>query len=79
MVDSIIIGALVSQQAEVGGIIADLEEQTPRRRADLAHINATLKLFDPTDTAETIRAKSVVNGRSGIFGTSREETSNGAG
>jgi hypothetical protein len=58
MADSIIIGALIQKRAEVSGIIADLEEQTRQARASLAHVDATLLLFDPDAKPEAIRSRS---------------------
>jgi hypothetical protein len=67
MAQSIIIHALVEKRAEVSGIIADLEEQTRQARADLAHIDATLRLFDPEIQVAAIRAKQPAKSRNGAF------------
>jgi hypothetical protein len=37
--------------------IGELEKQTAQRRADLAHINAALRIFDPKAAIENIRSK----------------------
>ena len=47
MAQSIIIHALAEKRAEVSGQIAALEARIRQFRADLAHIDATLLLFDP--------------------------------
>jgi hypothetical protein len=57
MAQSIIISALIEKRSEVSGIIADLEERTRQSRADLAHIDATLRLFDPEIEVSAIRGK----------------------
>jgi hypothetical protein len=67
MAQSIIIHALTEKRAEVSGIIADLEERTRQARADLAHIDATLRLFDPDVKIGAIRAKQPAKARSGPF------------
>lgn len=68
MAQSIIVSALVQKRAEVSGIVAELEERVRQARASLAHIDATLLLFDPDAKPATIRArrKSPKN-RDGLF------------
>jgi hypothetical protein len=57
--------------AELSGLITDLEERTHQAGADLAHIDDTLRLFDQSrpgvDQAEGARAAA----RSGFFATGR--------
>ena len=67
MAQSIVIHALTAKRAEVSGIIADLEERIRQSRADLAHIDATLRLFDPEIKVSAIRAKQPAKERSGLF------------
>jgi hypothetical protein len=67
MAQSIIVHALIEKRSEVGGIIADLEERTRQARADLAHIDATLRLFDPDAIPQQIRNKRPAHQRSGLF------------
>lgn len=57
MSTSPVIHALIAKRAEVSGIIADLEERTRQARADLVHIDATLRLFDPDTDPDQIAAK----------------------
>jgi hypothetical protein len=67
MAQSPVIYALVEKRGEVSGRIAELEELTRQTRADLAHIDATLLMFDPDMKPATIRAKAPAKGRSGYF------------
>ena len=39
--------ALRSKRAELAGTLTQLEQQLVRQRADLTHIDATMRLFDP--------------------------------
>jgi hypothetical protein len=67
MAQSPVIYALVAKRSEIGGIIADLEERTRQARADLAHIDATLRMFDPDSVPKQIKDKRPAHGRSGLF------------
>ena len=42
-----VVSALRDKRAEISGMIADLEKELSRQRADLAHLDATLRLFAP--------------------------------
>jgi len=57
MAEPHVISALREKRAEVAGIVQSLEKQIAQRRADLAHVDATIRLFDPDAKPETIRAK----------------------
>jgi hypothetical protein len=57
MATSIIINALIQKRAEIGGLITDLEARAKQARANLAHIDATLALFDPAARPHEIRNK----------------------
>jgi hypothetical protein len=57
MAQSIIVHALTEKRAEVSGQIVVLEDRIRQFRADLAHIDATLRLFDPEAKPAAIRAK----------------------
>lgn len=57
MSTSPVIHALRSKWAGVSGFIADLEERTRQARADLMHIDAALRLFDPGSDPDQIAAK----------------------
>ena len=67
MSHSFIISGLIAKRAELSGLITDLEERTHQARADMAHIDATLKLFDPDSVPENIRPKAPAAARSGFF------------
>ena len=42
-----VIGALRSKRAELAGMLRQLEQQLAQQRANLTHIDATMRLFDP--------------------------------
>lgn len=68
MAQSPVIYALSRSAAKsAGGVIADLEERTRQARADLAHIDATSRMFDPDSVPHQIRDKRPAHGRSGLF------------
>src|SRR6266851_6910973 len=48
MGNSYAISALIDKRAEIAGLILDLERQVGIHRAALLHLDATLKLLDPT-------------------------------
>jgi hypothetical protein len=66
MAQSPIVNALIEKRSAIGGIIADLEERTRQARADLAHIDATLRIFDPSAEPTAIKDKRPYQ-RSGVF------------
>ena len=39
--------ALRNKRAELAGTLIQLEQQLVRQRADLTHLDATMRLFDP--------------------------------
>jgi hypothetical protein len=45
MTDTHVISALRLKRAEISGQIHDLEKRTARQRANLANLDATIKLF----------------------------------
>ncbi|MBV8496283.1 MAG: hypothetical protein JO361_05825 [Gammaproteobacteria bacterium] len=51
--------ALVSKRAEIAGMIARTQQQLGQFRADLAHVDATIRLFAPAMKPETIPAKRI--------------------
>jgi hypothetical protein len=67
MAEPHVIGALRSKRAELAGTLRQLEHQLAGHRANLAHLDATLRLFDP-DVRSTdihprrIRARNVWQG-----------------
>lgn len=52
-----VVAALKDKRAELAGIIADLEKGINGHRADLVHIDATLRMFAPDTEADGIRPK----------------------
>ena len=57
MSETHVVSALKAKRAEVSGYIRDLELKAKKARENLAHIDATLKLFAPTMNPETIPPK----------------------
>src|SRR5258706_8095559 len=52
-----IVSALRTKRAEVSGCIKDLERKTANQRANLAHIDATIKIFSPATDPNAILPK----------------------
>jgi hypothetical protein len=52
-----VIGALRNKWAELAGTLRQLEQQLERQRANLAHVDATMRLFDPDIRPNDIRPK----------------------
>jgi len=50
-----VINCLRRKRAEISGMIRDLESRAHAVRRDLAHIDATLKMFDPGAPRRTIK------------------------
>ena len=69
MEDDLIVKTLRDKRAEIHGRITAYEAQIEQAKHDLAHVNATLRLF--TDV-EKQRARYVVNPAS--FGKARSQT-----
>ena len=59
MAESHVVSALVSKQAEIAGLITRTEQQLGQFRADLVHLDATLRLFAPELEPKTIPAKRI--------------------
>ncbi len=57
MAGSIIVGALMEKAAEIRGRIATLEGEIARERESLTNLQATLRLFDPTRDANTVKPR----------------------
>ena len=52
-----VIGALRNKRAELAGMLRQLEQQLVRQRASLAHVDATMRLFDPEIRPKDIRPR----------------------
>ena len=52
-----VIGALRNKRAELAGMLRQLEQQLVQQRANLAHLDATMQLFDPDIRPKDIRPK----------------------
>src|ERR1700722_6512032 len=68
MAESHVVSALVDKRAELAGQIVRIEQQLGQFRADLVHVDATIRLFAPALEPETIQAK-VIRRRDGWFET----------
>jgi hypothetical protein len=67
MSTSIIINALTTKAAEIRGQIAVLEGRISQQRADLGHVMATLRMFDPSASAQPVKAKHAPRPRATFF------------
>jgi hypothetical protein len=59
MAESHVVSALVAKRAEIAGVIARTERQLGQFRADLVHLDATLRLFASGLEPKTIPAKKI--------------------
>ena len=50
---------VVSKRAEIAGLIAQTQQQLGQFCADLAHVDATIRLFAPAIKPETIPARRI--------------------
>jgi chromosome segregation and condensation protein ScpB len=66
MADSHVISALRTKRAELSGEIKELERRVKDRRAKLAHVDETIRLFDPDIDPGEIAPKRTYN-RRGYF------------
>ena len=57
MAETHVIGALRNKRAEMAGMLRQLEQQLAQQRANLAHVDATMRLFDPDIRPKDIRPK----------------------
>ena len=57
MAEMHVIGALRNKRAELAGMLRQLEQQLVQQRANLAHVDATMRLFDPDVRPKDIRPK----------------------
>jgi hypothetical protein len=59
MAEPHVIGALRNKRAELAGTLRQLEQQVAGHRANLAHLDATMRLFDPDVRPKDIRPRRV--------------------
>ena len=59
MAESHVVSALVNKRAEIAGMITRTEQQLGQFRADLVHLDATIRLFAPRMEPKTIPAKRI--------------------
>ena len=57
MAEPHVIGALRNKRAELAGTLRQLEHQLAGHRANLAHLDATMRLFDPNIRPKDIRPR----------------------
>jgi hypothetical protein len=57
MAEPHVIGALRNKRAELAGMLRQLEQQLAQQRTNLAHVDATMQLFDPDMRPKDIRPK----------------------
>ena len=57
MAEPHVISALSNKRAELAGIVSQLERQLAQQQANLAHVDATMRLFDPNIRPDKIRPK----------------------
>lgn len=67
MPDTIVVKALLDKGAEMRGQIAVLDGRLAKCRAELAHVQATLRLFDPAQDVKHVRPKAPAPPRSTYF------------
>ncbi len=54
-----VVSALTDKRAELGGVIAEMEKQIIRHRAELTHLDAVLNMFAPDLVPEQIRPRAI--------------------
>src|ERR1700712_2889997 len=59
MAEAHVIGALRNKRAKLAGTLRQLEQQLAGHRANLAHLDATMRLFDPDIRPKVIRPRQV--------------------
>ena len=57
MAEPHVISALSNKRAELAGLVSQLERQLAQQQANLAHLDATMRLFDPDIQPNKIRPK----------------------
>lgn len=67
MGQSFVISGLIEKRRELAGVLADLEQRATQCRADLVHIDATLRMFAPEFGPDSTKPKRVLPRRSLYF------------
>jgi hypothetical protein len=67
MAQSPFINALIDKRAELARTASDLERDLQQARSDLAHLDATIRMFDPSIKPFTIKPKNAAPSRSAHF------------
>jgi hypothetical protein len=67
MSTSPVINALTTKRADLARTVSDLERDLQQARTDLAHIDATIRMFDPSIKPFAIPAKNPAPSRSAHF------------
>src|SRR4051812_46781955 len=67
MSTSPVINALIEKRAELAGYLADLERRAIQCRADLVHLDSTLRMFKPDFEPDGIAPKAPAPRRSQYF------------
>src|SRR5260370_35113764 len=67
MGDTFLINALIRKRSEILAAITDLERQASQLCADLAHVDATLRMLDPDLEIETLPVRGPRPKRSKYF------------
>ena len=57
-----VVGALRNKRAELAGLVGQLEKQLVQQRANLTHLDATMRLFDPDIRPQEIRLTHLIHG-----------------
>jgi hypothetical protein len=57
MAEPHVVGALRRKRADLAGTVLQLEKKLTQERANLTHLDATMRLFDPHSRPEEIRPK----------------------
>ena len=59
MAESHVISGLVAKRADLSGLVAHHRQEVARLQADLQHLDATIKLFEPDFNLKSIKSKQV--------------------
>ena len=60
MAESHVVSPLVSKRTEIAGMIARTQQQLGQFRADLVHVDATIRLFAPAMVPEAMPSSRLI-------------------